>query len=72
MKFLTDSQTSQLVVENLRRLGFEVDTVYDHRLEGEKVMLHTLMGLVTMQAAAVVKAEAGQFDRLRDVSRKVA
>ena len=30
------------------------------------------MGLVTMQAAAVVRAEAGEFDRVREVSRKVA
>ena len=37
-----------------------------------KVRLHALMGLVTMQAAAVVQAEAGNLERVREVSRKVA
>ena len=37
-----------------------------------KVTLHALMGLVTMQAAAVVRAEAGETERVREVSRKVA
>ena len=37
-----------------------------------KVTLHALMGLVTMQAAAVVRAEAGEIERVREVSRKVA
>jgi hypothetical protein len=30
------------------------------------------MGFITMQAAAVVKAEAGEAERVREVSRKVA
>ena len=37
-----------------------------------KVTLHALMGLVTMQAAAVVRAEAGEFERVREVTRRVA
>jgi hypothetical protein len=37
-----------------------------------KVTLHALMGLVTMQAAAVVRAEAGEAERVREVSRRVA
>jgi hypothetical protein len=37
-----------------------------------KVTLHALMGLVTMQAAAVVRAEAGEVERVREVSRRVA
>jgi len=37
-----------------------------------KVMLHTLMGLLTMQAAAVVRASAGETKRIREVSRRVA
>ncbi len=30
------------------------------------------MGLVTMQAAAAVRAERGEVERVREVSRKVA
>ena len=37
-----------------------------------KVRLHALMGLVTMQAAAVVRAERGEVGRVREVSRRVA
>ena len=37
-----------------------------------KVTLHALMGLVTMQAAAVVRAERGEVERVREVSRRVA
>ncbi len=37
-----------------------------------KVRLHALMGLVTMQAAAAVRAERGEVERVREVSRKVA
>ncbi len=37
-----------------------------------KVTLHALMGIVTMLAAAVVRAERGEIDRLREVSRRVA
>ena len=37
-----------------------------------KVTLHALMGLVTMQAAAVVRAKRGEVERVREVSRKVA
>ena len=37
-----------------------------------KVRLHALMGLVTMQAAAAVRAERGEVGRVREVSRKVA
>ena len=37
-----------------------------------KVTLHALMALVTMQAAAVVRAERGEVERVREVSRKVA
>ena len=37
-----------------------------------KVTLHALMGLVTMQAAEVVRAELGEIERAREVSRKVA
>ena len=36
------------------------------------VTLHALMTLVTMQAAAVVRAEAGEVERVREVSRRVA
>ncbi len=36
-----------------------------------KVTLHALMSVMTMQATAVVRAEAG-LERVRDVSRKVA
>ena len=35
-------------------------------------MLHALMSIVTMQAVAVVRAEAGEVERAREVSRKVA
>ena len=37
-----------------------------------KVTLHALMEIVTMQAAAVVRAEAGDFERVREVTRRVA
>ena len=37
-----------------------------------KVTLHALMGLVTMQAAAVVRADCGEVERVREVSRRVA
>ena len=37
-----------------------------------KVRLHALMGLVTMQAAAVARAERGEVERVREVSRRVA
>ena len=37
-----------------------------------KVRLHALMALVTLQAAAVVRAEAGEISRVREVSRLVA
>ncbi len=37
-----------------------------------KVTLHALMGIVTMQAAALVRAERGEIERVREVSRKVA
>ena len=37
-----------------------------------KVTLHALMSLVTMQAVAVVRTEAGEVERVREVSRKVA
>ena len=37
-----------------------------------KVTLHALMALITMQAAAVVRAEAGTIERVREVSRRVA
>ena len=37
-----------------------------------KVTLHALMALVTMQAAAVVRAKAGEVERVREVSRQVA
>ncbi len=44
-----------------------------HCLRGlRKVTLLALMGLVTMQAAAVVRAETGEVDRVREVSRWVA
>ena len=37
-----------------------------------KVTLHVQIGLVRMQAAAVVRAEAGGVERVREVSRQVA
>ncbi len=37
-----------------------------------RIMLHAMMGLVTMQAEAVVRAERGEIERMRDVSRRVA
>ena len=37
-----------------------------------KVTLHALMALVTMQAAAVVRAERGEIEHVREVSRRVA
>ena len=37
-----------------------------------RIRLHALLGLVTMQAAAVVQAEGGNLERVREVSRKVA
>lgn len=37
-----------------------------------KVQLHALMALLTIQAAALVRAEAGEIERMREVSRKVA
>ena len=37
-----------------------------------KVALHAMMTLVTMQAAAVVMAEAGEFERVREIARRVA
>ncbi len=44
-----------------------------HRERGpRKVTLHALMGLVAVQAAAVVRAERSEVERLRDVSRRVA
>jgi len=36
MKLLTDSQTSALFVDALRKLGWEIETVYQHGLEREK------------------------------------
>lgn len=37
-----------------------------------KVTLHALMSVLSMQAMAVVRAEAGELERVREVSRKVA
>ena len=34
--------------------------------------LHALMALITMQAVAVVRAEVGEVERVREVARRVA
>ena len=66
--------TSQITPIGMNRqqagdyLGLSVQTI--DRLR--KVTLHALMGIVTMQAAAVVRAERGEVERVREVSRRVA